>query len=97
MQEQITRISLQATIDAVAALELAITARDWVALGCDLELECSALERIDAMALQVLLSLQKELATTNHTLRLSSVPSEVMQYLAYAGAAESLLGAGVKS
>jgi anti-anti-sigma factor len=78
-------IELRGTLDVFLAARFADAAVHCVARNLDTVLDCSALERLDASALQVLLALQHALSAKAHRLELSKVTPTVASYLAIAG------------
>jgi anti-anti-sigma factor len=78
-------IQIQGTLDVFLAHSLVEVALECLDADLDTVVRCETLERMDASALQVLLSLRKDLAGRGHWLWFSDVSAKVREYLAFAG------------
>jgi anti-anti-sigma factor len=76
------------SLDVFRAQSFADAALHCVDARLDTTLDCAALERIDASALQVLCALRKALRATSRELSLVNVPESVASYLEIAGFGE---------
>ena len=72
--------------DVSRARELFEQARACVAASHDVVVQCDALERIDASALQILLALQRAIETSGGRFRLAGLPPPITASLSRAGA-----------
>jgi anti-anti-sigma factor len=79
-------IDASGTLDVFLAPRLADAALHCAETGLDTVLDCSALERLDASCLQILLGLNKALRASERSLTLRAVPPSVKTYLELAGA-----------
>src|SRR5688572_6099496 len=78
-------IQTQGTLDVFLAHRLVEVALECLDADLDTVVCCETLERMDASALQVLLSLRRDLAGRGHWLWFSDVSAKVREFLAFAG------------
>ena len=78
-------IDASGTLDVFLAPRLADAALHCAETGLDTVLDCTALERLDASCLQILLVLDKTLRANQRVLKLRAVPQAVKTYLELAG------------
>jgi len=81
-------IELRGTLDVFLAQRFAEAALHCVESGLCTTLDCSALERMDASALQIVLALRNALRAKAQVLRVANVPANVAAYLELAGVRE---------
>jgi ABC-type transporter Mla MlaB component len=72
-------------------VELLAEARAWAAQEGDVTVDCSELERLDLVSMQILVALKRSLHAEGRALQLVSLPETVSTLLALAGLNEELV------
>lgn len=77
--------------DASVVIQLCDGARRLARAPGNVTVNCEALERLDAAAVQVLVALKRRIEASGHSLRLGNVPRSVLCVLKAAGIANAVL------
>jgi len=83
-------LRIEGVADITRAARLLETARERAAAPGDVVVDCSAVERLDASAVQVLLALKKKLAESGRSMTIQAIPERACGLLFATGAGQAL-------
>jgi anti-anti-sigma regulatory factor len=89
VEENVLR--LEGSVDVSRAQRLLETAREREKASGDVMVECAAVERLDASAVQILLALKRSLEASGRTLRMQNVPDRIFELLLRTGVGQALV------